>query len=122
MFAKLFRALSLGSTQAMKKACCLGTGAISLYGSDEQKQWLDKTRRGEAISAFALSEPRSGSDVAQLDTTAVRDGDGYRLNGEKTWISNGGIADIYTVFARTGEGPGMRTFLTLMCLVIGIPY
>lgn len=86
----------------------LGTGAISLYGSDEQKQWLDKTRRGEALSAFALSEPRSGSDVAQLDTTAVRDGDSYRLNGEKTWISNGGIADIYTVFARTGEGPGAK--------------
>lgn len=86
----------------------LGTGAISLFGSNEQKQWLDKTRRGEAISAFALSEPRSGSDVAQLDTTAQRDGDGYRLNGEKTWISNGGIADIYTVFARTGEGPGAK--------------
>ncbi|PCF94238.1 acyl-CoA dehydrogenase family protein [Vreelandella nigrificans] len=86
----------------------LGTGAISLYGSDEQKQWLDKTRRGEALSAFALSEPRSGSDVAQLDTTAERDGDNYRLNGEKTWISNGGIADIYTVFARTGEGPGAK--------------
>ncbi|MFI0471675.1 acyl-CoA dehydrogenase family protein [Halomonas sp. HMF6819] len=86
----------------------LGTGAISLYGSDEQKKWLDKTRQGEAISAFALSEPRSGSDVAQLDTIAERDGDGYRLNGEKTWISNGGIADIYTVFARTGEGPGAK--------------
>ena len=86
----------------------LGTGAISLFGSNEQKQWLDKTRRGEALSAFALSEPRSGSDVAQLDTTAQREGDGYRLNGEKTWISNGGIADIYTVFARTGEGPGAK--------------
>jgi acyl-CoA dehydrogenase len=86
----------------------LGTGAISLYGSHEQKQWLDKTRRGEAISAFALSEPRSGSDVAQLDTTAERDGDSYRINGEKTWISNGGIADVYTVFARTGEGPGAK--------------
>ncbi|WP_447553368.1 acyl-CoA dehydrogenase family protein [Vreelandella sp. EE22] len=86
----------------------LGTGAISLYGNEEQKRWLDKTRRGEAISAFALSEPRSGSDVAQLDTLAERDGQGYRLNGEKTWISNGGIADIYTVFARTGEGPGAK--------------
>ncbi|RUR32249.1 acyl-CoA dehydrogenase family protein [Vreelandella nanhaiensis] len=86
----------------------LGTGAISLFGSDEQKQWLDKTRHGKALSAFALSEPRSGSDVAQLDTTAQREDDGYRLNGEKTWISNGGIADIYTVFARTGEGPGAK--------------
>ncbi|MGM0535066.1 MAG: acyl-CoA dehydrogenase family protein [Pseudomonadota bacterium] len=86
----------------------LGTGAISLYGSPRQREWLDRTRRGEAISAFALSEPRSGSDVAQIDTTAERAGDGYRLNGEKTWISNGGIADLYTVFARTGEGPGAR--------------
>lgn len=86
----------------------LGTGAISLYGSPRQREWLDKTRRGEAISAFALSEPRSGSDVAQIDTRAEPDGDGYRLNGEKTWISNGGIADLYTVFARTGEGPGAK--------------
>lgn len=86
----------------------LGTGAISLYGSPAQREWLDRTRRGEAISAFALSEPRSGSDVAQIDTTAERDGAGYRLNGEKTWISNGGIADLYTVFARTGEGPGAK--------------
>ncbi|QTP55896.1 acyl-CoA dehydrogenase [Billgrantia sulfidoxydans] len=86
----------------------LGTGAISLFGSAGQKQWLDKTRRGEALSAFALTEPRSGSDVAQLDTTAERDGDHYRINGEKTWISNGGIADVYTLFARTGEGPGAK--------------
>lgn len=86
----------------------LGTGAISLYGSRQQREWLEKTRHGQALSAFALSEPRSGSDVAQLDTTAERDGDGYRLNGEKTWISNGGIADLYTVFARTGEGPGAK--------------
>ena len=86
----------------------LGTGAISLYGSRQQREWLEKTRHGQALSAFALSEPRSGSDVAQLDTTAERDDDGYRLNGEKTWISNGGIADLYTVFARTGEGPGAK--------------
>lgn len=86
----------------------LGTGAISLFGSAEQKQWLERTRRGEALAAFALTEPRSGSDVAQLDTLAERDGDGYRINGEKTWISNGGIADVYTLFARTGEGPGAK--------------
>ncbi|APH72012.1 acyl-CoA dehydrogenase family protein [Aquibium oceanicum] len=86
----------------------LGTGAISLFGSPEQRRWLDKTRRGEAISAFALSEPRSGSDVANMDMTATGDGDGYILSGEKTWISNGGIADLYTVFARTGEAPGAR--------------
>lgn len=87
----------------------LGTGAISLFGSDAQKRrWLPLTRAGKALSAFALSEPRSGSDVANMDLAAVRDGDDYVLDGEKTWISNGGIADVYTVFARTGEGPGAR--------------
>ncbi len=87
----------------------LGTGAISLFGSDEQKrQWLPQTRAGKALSAFALSEPKSGSDVANIDLAARRDGDAYVLDGEKTWISNGGIADIYTVFARTGEAPGAK--------------
>ena len=86
----------------------LGTGAISLFGSHEHKQWLARTRAGEAISAFALSEPRSGSDVANMDMAATRDGDSYVLSGEKTWISNGGIADLYTVFARTGEAPGAK--------------
>ncbi|MEO4041717.1 acyl-CoA dehydrogenase family protein [Hoeflea sp. CAU 1731] len=87
----------------------LGTGAISLFGTDEQKRaWLPRTRAGDAISAFALSEPRSGSDVANMELSALRDGDDYVLNGEKTWISNGGIADVYTVFARTGEGEGAR--------------
>src|SRR5512134_4080651 len=65
----------------------LGTGAISLFGTDEQKQWLEKTRAGKAISAFALSEPRSGSDVANMDMAATKDGDSYVLDGEKTWIS-----------------------------------
>lgn len=86
----------------------LGTGAISLYGTPEQQRWLEKTRRGEAISAFALSEPRSGSDVADMDMRAERYGGDYVLTGEKTWISNGGIADLYTVFARTGEAPGAK--------------
>jgi len=86
----------------------LGTGAISLFGTDEQKLWLEKTRRGKAISAFALSEPRSGSDVANMDMTATKDGDSYVLSGEKTWISNGGIADLYVVFARTGEASGAK--------------
>lgn len=87
----------------------LGTGAISLFGTaDQQATWLPKTRSGAAISAFALTEPQSGSDVANSTMTAVRDGDHYVLNGEKTWISNGGIADVYTVFARTGEAPGAR--------------
>jgi len=87
----------------------LGTGAISLFGSDEQKsEWLPKTRSGKAISAFALTEPGSGSDVAANTMSAKLDGDHYVLNGKKTWISNGGIADVYTVFARTGEAPGAK--------------
>ncbi len=86
----------------------LGTGALSLFGSTEQRQWLARTRAGEALSAFALSEPRSGSDVANLEMIAVHDGDHYVLDGEKTWISNGGIADFYCVFARTGEADGAR--------------
>ncbi|TPI49168.1 acyl-CoA dehydrogenase [Mesorhizobium sp. B2-9-1] len=86
----------------------LGTGAITLFGTPDQQRWLEKTRAGQAISAFALSEPRSGSDVANMEMTAVRDGGDYLLCGEKTWISNGGIADLYVVFARTGEAPGAK--------------
>ena len=87
----------------------LGTGALSLFGtSAQQDQWLPLTRSGKAIAGFALTEPGSGSDVANSTMTATRDGDDYVLNGEKTWISNGGIADVYTLFARTGEAPGAR--------------
>lgn len=87
----------------------LGTGAITLFGTEEQKrQWLPLTSAGTAISAFALTEPSSGSDVSNTTMTATRDGDDYVLNGEKTWISNGGIADVYTLFARTGEAPGAK--------------
>jgi acyl-CoA dehydrogenase len=87
----------------------LGAGPISLFGSLEQRDaWLPRTRTGKAIAAFALSEPESGSDVANIATTARRDGNGFVLDGEKTWISNGGIADFYVVFARTGEAPGAR--------------
>jgi acyl-CoA dehydrogenase len=86
----------------------LGMGAVSLFGSPGQRAWLEKTRSGKAISAFALTEPASGSDVANTAMTATREGNGWRLDGEKTWISNGGIADVYTVFARTGEAPGAK--------------
>ena len=87
----------------------LGSGAISLYGSDDiRSAYLPAVRMGQKIAAFALSEPEAGSDVAALATTATRDGNGWRIDGEKTWISNGGIADYYTVFARTGEAPGGR--------------
>nr|WP_246312389.1 acyl-CoA dehydrogenase family protein [Aquabacterium terrae] len=87
----------------------LGSGAISLAGSDTQRAaWLPKVARGQAIAAFALSEPDAGSDVAALACAARADGDHYVLDGEKTWISNGGIADFYVLFARTGEAPGSR--------------
>jgi alkylation response protein AidB-like acyl-CoA dehydrogenase len=87
----------------------LGSGAISLFGTEQQRErYLPGVRDGRLIAAFALSEPEAGSDVAQLRTTATADGDGYVLDGEKTWISNGGLADLYVVFARTGEAPGAR--------------
>jgi len=87
----------------------LGSGAISLFGTDDQRdRYLPKVAKGEAIAAFALSEAKAGSDVAAMETSAELTGDGYVINGEKTWISNGGIADMYCVFARTGEAPGAR--------------
>ncbi|HEX5459019.1 MAG TPA: acyl-CoA dehydrogenase family protein [Steroidobacteraceae bacterium] len=86
----------------------LGSGAISLAGSTELKsRYLPRVVAGEAIAAFALSEPDAGSDVAALRCRATRTPDGYSLEGEKTWISNGGIADFYCVFART-SGPDVR--------------
>ena len=87
----------------------LGSGANSLHGTPEQRQqYLPRVACGEAIAAFALSEPGAGSDVAAMSCSARIDGDDYVLDGEKTWISNGGIADFYVVFARTGEAPGAR--------------
>jgi acyl-CoA dehydrogenase len=80
----------------------LGSGAISLAGSPEQRhRYLPRVATGESIAAFALSEPQAGSDAAALQCQATREGDAYVLNGEKTWVSNGGIADFYCVFART---------------------
>ena len=87
----------------------LGSGAISLKGTPEQQAaYLPRVAKGEALAAFALSEPDAGSDVAAMQCSALATADGYRLNGFKTWISNGGIADFYVVFARTGEAPGAR--------------
>ena len=86
----------------------LGMGAVSLFGTEEQREWLVRTRAGHAISGFALTEPGSGSDVAATATTALRGQGGWVLNGEKTYISNGGIADVYVIIARTGEAPGAR--------------
>ena len=87
----------------------LGSGAISLSGTEAQRaRYLPRVARGDAIAAFALSEPDAGSDVAALQCSARLDGDHVILDGEKTWISNGGIADFYVVFARSGEAAGSR--------------
>lgn len=86
----------------------LGMGPVSLFGNPAQQEWLARTRAGAAIAGFALTEPGSGSDVAATATTATRVQGGWLIEGEKTWISNGGIADVYVVFARTGEGPGAK--------------
>jgi 2-aminobenzoate-CoA ligase len=87
----------------------LGSGPISLAGSPEQRErYLPRVVAGTALAAFALSEPNAGSDAAAIEAAATRDGSGYVLHGEKTWISNGGVADFYVVFARTGEAPGSR--------------
>ena len=87
----------------------LGSGAISLAGTPEQQsRYLPRVAAGEALAAFALTEPEAGSDVAAMACSARADGDSYVLDGEKTFISNGGIADFYVLFARTGEAPGAR--------------
>jgi acyl-CoA dehydrogenase len=87
----------------------LGSVPVTLYGSEDQKRSiLPRVVAGSAIAAFALSEPDAGSDVAAITTTAARDGDSWRLDGIKTWISNGGLASYYVVFARSGEAPGAK--------------
>ena len=87
----------------------LGSGAISLFGSPAQKDdWLRRVADGDAIAAFAMTEPECGSDAANITTSAVRDGDQWIIVGDKTYISNGGIADFYVTFARTGDGEGAR--------------
>jgi acyl-CoA dehydrogenase len=87
----------------------LGSGAISLFGTIEQKrEWLPRVASGEAIAAFAMTEPDCGSDAANMSTSAMRDGNEWVLVGEKSYISNGGVAEFYVTFARTGEGEGAR--------------
>jgi len=94
----------------------LGSGPISLFGSaQQQSHYLTQVAAGTKVSAFALSEPDAGSDVAAMQCTARRDGSDYILNGTKTWISNAGIADFYTVFARTDESGGAKG---ISCFVI----
>jgi acyl-CoA dehydrogenase len=82
----------------------LGSGPITLFGSPEQqRRYLPRIAAGQCVAAFALSERDAGSDVAAIATRARRDGDSYAIDGEKTWISNAGIADLYVVFARTSD-------------------
>jgi acyl-CoA dehydrogenase len=91
-------------TEAETAFAVQGLGSTPLLGS----VWDDRLARGEAVAAFALTEPGAGSDVASLALAAERDGDGFRLSGEKAWISNAPEADVYTVFARTTAGAGAR--------------
>jgi acyl-CoA dehydrogenase len=92
----------------------LGSVPISLFGSDALKRkWLDKVGSGNAISAFAISEPDAGSDIAAMKTTARRDGDAFVIDGTKAWISNAGIADFYVTFCRFPEA-GEKGYLALL--------
>jgi acyl-CoA dehydrogenase len=87
----------------------LGTHAISLAAPEHVRDfWLTRAAAGRAVAAFALTEPEVGSDVSAIQTTARRDGDSYVLDGRKRFISNAGLADFYTVFARTGSRPDGR--------------
>jgi len=99
----------------------LGSAPVSLFGTELQKRaLLPRVAAGEAIAAFALSEPDAGSDVAAMSATATRDGDGWRLNGVKTWISNAPIADSFVIFARSGEAPGAKG-LSAFVVAAGTP-
>jgi alkylation response protein AidB-like acyl-CoA dehydrogenase len=87
----------------------LGSGPISLFGTDAQRRrYLPGVASGRLVAAFALTEPEAGSDAAHLQCRATPARDGYTLDGTKTFVSNGGVADFYVVFARTGEGEGAR--------------
>lgn len=99
------------STEAETALALQGLGAYPILqsgGPDAVARWIPAVAAGDAVAAFALTEPDAGSDAAALTLTAERDGTGWRLSGEKLWISNAPDADVYTVFARTGEAPGSR--------------
>ncbi len=94
----------------------LGSGPISLFGDEaQQATYLNAVATGDKIAAFSLSEPEAGSDVAAMSCSARADGDQWVLNGTKTWISNAGIADFYTVFARTDDTGGAKG---ISCFVV----
>ncbi len=113
-------ASSLVDTQLVMQG--LGSFALSLAGSASQRnQWLPRVARGEAVAAFALTEPEAGSDVAALQTRAERRGDEWVLSGRKTLISNAGLADFYLLFARTGEGEKRHQGISLFLLPADTP-
>ena len=109
-----------GETLDVRSLCLIRETLARHGGLADFAEWLPKVRSGTAISAFALTEPQSGSDVANSTMTATLDGNHYVLNGEKTWISNGGIADVYTLFARTGDAPGAKG-LSAFVVPAGLP-
>jgi len=101
---ELREGLAHGCTEAETALALQGLGGHPLFRNPTMRdQWIPKLATGEAVAAFALSEPESGSDVASLGLRAEPDGDGYRLTGMKTWISNAPDADLYSVFARTSD-------------------
>ncbi|MEV6395054.1 acyl-CoA dehydrogenase family protein [Streptomyces sp. NPDC051907] len=107
----LRESLAYSCTEAETALALQGLGAYPLVQAGtaaQRERWLPEVIAGRAVSAFALSEPGAGSDAAALALEAVPDGDGWRLSGEKRWISNAPEADFYTVFARTGHGAGAR--------------
>jgi len=100
----------------------LGTYALSLAAPEHVRDfWLGRARAGKAIAAFALTEPEAGSDVSSIQTAAVREGDSYRINGRKCFISNAGLADFYTVFARTGTRADGRAELSAFVVGARMP-
>jgi alkylation response protein AidB-like acyl-CoA dehydrogenase len=103
--------LARGSTEAETAFAMQGLGSFPLlqFGAPELvREWIPRVAAGQAVTGFALSEPEAGTDVAALSLKATRDGEGWRLRGEKTWISNAPDADLYVVFARSSEGSGAR--------------
>lgn len=102
----------------------IGIGAMAIYldGTPEQKaRYLPPLCRGEMLAAFALTEPQAGSDAARIRTRAVRDGNHYVLNGSKIWITNGSIADIFSVFAVTDPALGARGGVTAFIVEKSFP-
>jgi acyl-CoA dehydrogenase len=100
----------------------LGTYALSLAGTEHVRDfWLERARTGKSVAAFALTEPEAGSDVSNIQTTAERDGDSYVITGRKCFISNAGLADFYTVFARTGTRGDGRAELSAFIVGARMP-